>query len=237
MYRCLGKRKNATNSVNFGSVNSIGSDCMLVVSGQAHNWLHICSLALAGVVIISSAFHFWPFDKSKTWQMLCPSNSALLIWILVLTGHFVVKRDPRTYFSLLPHLSVLAYLAINILSIAFAQDSGRAINFTFKLMLIFIGGHFLFSSAVSSMNSFRIVYSLITVALIISVISSMLARIGLISRNFGFFDNPFTWISQVINRPTAKNKANSGTVILGQRYIECAIRPGPPLRRLGLARA
>jgi hypothetical protein len=166
---------------------------MMAAGRQARNRLHVCSLALAGVVIISSAFHFWPFDESKAWQMFCPSNSALLIWILILMVHFVVNRDHWTCLSLLPHLSVLAYLAINVLSVAFAQDSGRAMNFTFKLVLIFIGGHLLFNSAVSSVSSFRIVYGLMTVALIINVFSTLLARIGLISRNFGFFDNPYKY--------------------------------------------
>jgi hypothetical protein len=191
VYNCLEKREKATYSVNVRPVNSNQQDCMMAVDPKMHSWLHVCSLALAGVVIISSAFHFWPFDESKTWQMLYPSNSVLLIWILILMVHFVAKRNHWTFCSLLPHLSVLAYLTINILSVAFAQDSGRAINFTFKLVLMFIGGHLLFSSAVSSVNSFRIVYGLMTVTLIISVISSLLARIGLISRNFGFFDNPY----------------------------------------------
>lgn len=193
MYRCTEKREQTTYSINVWPSNSIEKDHIAEVSQQTHNWLHMCSLPLVGVVVVSSAFHFWPFDESKVWQMLCPANSIVLIWILILMGHLVVKRDYKTYHSLLPHLSILTYLAINILSVAFAQDSNRAINFTVKLMLIFIGGHLLFSSAISSVNSFRIVYGLITIALIISVISSMLARIGLISRNFGFFDDPYKY--------------------------------------------
>lgn len=176
-----------------GLKSAFERDAITPVSRPPHNFLPVCAMVLAGVVIISSAFHFWPFDKSKAWQILCPSNLSMLIWILILTAHFVVKKSHWTCCSSLPHLSVLAYLAINILSIAFAQDSVRAINFTFKLVLIFIGGHLLFSSALSSVNSFRIVYGLMTVALIISVISSLLARIGLISRNFGFFDNPYKY--------------------------------------------
>lgn len=106
VYRCLVKQENATYSVNAGLVDSNQKDCMMVVSQQMHNWLHMCSLALTGVVVISSAFHFWPFDESNAWQLFCPSNSALFIWVLILTGHFVVKRDYWTYYSLLPHLSV-----------------------------------------------------------------------------------------------------------------------------------
>jgi hypothetical protein len=180
-------------SVNVWPSKSIENGCTAAMSQQTHNWLHICSLALAGVVVISSAFHFWPFDKSKAWQILCPANSVLLIWILILMGHLVVKRDYKTYHSLLPHLSILAYLAINILSVAFAQDSNRAVNFTFKLVLIFIGGYLLFSAAISGINSFRVIYGLITVALIISVTFSLLTKIGLISGNFGFFGEPYKY--------------------------------------------
>ena len=193
MHHCLDKREKATFPVNAGTVDSNKKDSMMAAGRQVRNRLHVCSLALAGVVIISSAFHFWPFDENKAWQMICPSNSVLFIWILILTGHFVVKRDHRTYSSLLPHLSVLAYLAINVLSIAFAEDSSRAINFTVKLALIFIGGHLLFNSALSSVSSFRTVYVLMTAALIINVFSSLLARIGLIPGNFGFFDNPYKY--------------------------------------------
>jgi len=88
VYRCLEKREKTANSVNVWPSQSIEKDCTAAVSQQTHNWLHICSLALVGVVVISSAFHFWPFDKSKAWQILCPANSVLLIWILILMGMF-----------------------------------------------------------------------------------------------------------------------------------------------------
>ena len=173
--------------------NAFEKDAITVASRPPHNLLPVCAIVLVGVVMISSAFHFWPFNESKTWQMLCPANSVLLIWILILIGHLFVKRDYKTYRSLLPHLSILAYLTVNIMSVAFAQDSDRAINFTFKLVLVFIGGYLLFSSAISSVNSFRSVYSFIIVALIISVTFSLLAKIELISRNFGFFGEPYKY--------------------------------------------
>ena len=173
--------------------STLERDAITVVSLPPHNLLPVCAIVLVGVVVISSAFHFWPFKESKAWQMLCPANSVLLIWIIILMGHLVVKRDYKTYRSLLPNLSILAYLVINVLSVAFAQDSNRALNFIFKLVLIFIGGYVLFSSAISSVNSFRIVYGLIIVALIISVTFSLLTKIGLLSGSFGFFGEPYKY--------------------------------------------
>jgi hypothetical protein len=153
----------------------------------------VCSLALSGVVIISSAFHFWPFDESKAWQMLYPSNLAVLVWVLILMGYFIVNRDHWILRFSLPHLSVLAYLVINLLSIAFAQDFGRAINFTFKLGLMFVGGYLLFRSAISDVDSLRIIFGLIITAVIISMTSTMFFRFGLHSEKFGFFNNAYKY--------------------------------------------
>jgi len=174
-------------------ISTYGQDNLTTVSQPMSKWLRLCAIALTGVAIVSSALHFWPFDSSKVWQMLCLPNSAVLAWILILTVYFILKRGQWTGTSLLPHLSVFAYLAVNVLSVAFTADLGRAISFIGKLTLMLIGGYMLFSSAISSIKSLCIVYGLATTAILISVAYCLLARFGFGTNNFGFFDNPYKY--------------------------------------------
>jgi O-antigen ligase len=174
-------------------VSTYGQGNLTTVSQPMSKWLRLCAIALTGVAIVSSALHFWPFDSSKAWQMLCLPNSAVLMWILILTVYFFLKRGQGTDTSLLPHLSVFAYLAVNVLSVAFAANSVRAISFAGKLTLMFIGGYVLFSSAIFSTKSLRIIYGLATTATLISVAYCLLARFGFGSNNFGFFDNLYKY--------------------------------------------
>lgn len=176
-----------------GRVTTLEKDTVLVLSQPMSNWAHTTAAVLAGIAIVSSAFHFWPFESSKAWQMLCPPNSAVLVWSLVLVSYFLLKRDRQTVTSLLPHLSVFAYLGVNVLSMAFAPDLSRATSFTAKLALMLIGGYVLFSSAISGTKSLRIVYGLMITAVIISVSYCLITRFGLDSNNFGFYSNAYKY--------------------------------------------
>ncbi len=157
------------------------------------NWIRLCPAVLAGIAIVSSAFHFWPFDNSKLWQMLCPPNSAVLLWGLVLAGCVLLKRRLWPARSLLPHLSVLAYVAVNILAVAFAPDRSRAVNFTLKLTLMLIAGYMLFSSAIYSVKMLRLVYGLVAAAVVLSVSYSLVARLAFDSDGFGFHGNVYKY--------------------------------------------
>lgn len=161
------------------------------------SWILLCAQVLAGMAIITSAFHFWPFENSKTWQMLCPPNAAIILWILVLIGYFLIKRGQWTNTLILPHISVLAYLAVNILSISFAADVGRAVSYTGKLTLMFIGGYMLFSTAIYSFKSLSIVYKLLLVAAIMSITCSLLTRFKFGFNSFGFFGSSYKYGSYV----------------------------------------
>jgi hypothetical protein len=148
---------------------------------------------LAGVAIVSSAFHFWPFEDSKAWQLLCPANLALFLWIAVLVGHVLLQHNRRTITSLLPHVSVFAYLGINVLSAAFAPDPGRALSFTIKLALMLAGGYLLFSAAMSGTKSIRTVFGVTVAAVTVSVSCCLVTRFAFGSENFGFFDNAYKY--------------------------------------------
>ncbi|MHC4647714.1 MAG: O-antigen ligase family protein [Planctomycetota bacterium] len=165
----------------------------VAVGGPAGNWVRVLPAALAGIAIVSSAFHFWPFENSKAWQMLCPANSAVLLWVLVLGVYLLLKRRLGAGESLLPHVSVLAYVGVNVLAVAFAPDLNRAANFTVKLALMLIGGYVLFSSAIYSLKTLRLVYGLATVAVALSVSYCLVARLAFGADDFGFHGSAYKY--------------------------------------------
>lgn len=174
---------------------TLGKDIVAAVSKPMNSdWLQTVAIILAGIAIIASAFHFWPFEDSKIWQLLNPSNLSVLVWILLLAVLFLLKSNRRRkIISLLPHLSVFAYLIVNILSMAFASDWYRTANFTIKLLLILIGGYMLFSWAISSIKSLRLVYGLATAAVIASLSYCFLSRFLFSADKFGFHSNPYKY--------------------------------------------
>jgi hypothetical protein len=174
-------------------VSKLEKDAMTAISRPAHNWVHVCTIVLAGIAIVSSAFHFWPFENSKAWQMLCAPNLVASIGILALVGCVLLKRDRQAAASLLPHVSVFAYLSVNILSIAFASEPGRAAGFTVKLALMLLGGYALFSAAISNIRSLKIFYNLMTAAVIVSVAYCLVARFCLGSKAFGFHGSAYKY--------------------------------------------
>ncbi|MHC4332678.1 MAG: O-antigen ligase family protein [Planctomycetota bacterium] len=144
------------------------------------------AMVLAGAAIIASAFHFWPFEASRAWQVLCPSNLAVLVWMLI-CGMWMLRRETRRKVSwLLPHISVLAYVAINVLSLAFAPELARAINFTMKLALMLIAGYMLLNFALSTEKRLKITYILTAAAAAITIAYCLAARFGAGSETFGF---------------------------------------------------
>jgi len=174
-------------------VSTLEKDAVMAQNQPSGNWLHVCAMVLAGVAIISSAFHSWPFDGSKAWQMLCPPNFVASIWILVLIAYVLLKRDWQTITSLLPHLSVFAYISVNALSIAFASDSNRAVSYTVKLALMMVGGYTLFGSAIFNMRSLKMFYNLMTTAVIISIAYCLVVRFGFGSEKFGFHSSAYKY--------------------------------------------
>lgn len=149
----------------------------------------LLAMILAAVAIVSSAFHFWPFEQSRVWQMLCPSNLAVLIWVLI-CGFWLLRKDARPAVgALLPHVSILVYVAINVLSVAFAPDFGRAASFTTKLTLMLVGGYMLLSCAAGAEKRLQVIYALAATAAWISVSYCLAARFGFGSESFGFHDS------------------------------------------------
>jgi len=155
--------------------------------------MSIIGMTLSAIGILFSSLHFWPFAESKKWQMFCLPNIVVFIWITILVCYFTYRKGKWKHPSLLPHISVLAYLTLNILSIAFANDTERAINFTAKLTLMLIGGYTLFNAAISGKVTLRLIYILACSAVSLSVFYCFLERFILGNTTFGFFDNPYKY--------------------------------------------
>lgn len=168
-------------------------DTVAATNQSKGNLRRVCAVMLAGIAILSSAFHFWPLENSKVWQMLSLSNMAIILWVLVLTSFILLRRCQLPSISILPHVSVFAYVTINILSVAFAPDLNRATNFTIKLTLMLVAGFTLFSSAVFSKASLRLVYGLATVAVMISISYCLTSRFVFLSGKFGFHNNAYKY--------------------------------------------
>ena len=84
---------------------------------------------LAGVAVAWSALQFWPLADSRTWQLLYPANAMPLAWTAVLLACVALRRRWITVGVLLPHVSVLAFLAVCLLSTAFAREASRAVSY------------------------------------------------------------------------------------------------------------
>jgi MFS family permease len=157
------------------------------------NYLYYSAVILAGVIIFSSAFHFWPFEDNKVWQLLCPSNLAVLIWTVILSFGFVISMRKKLIQNHLPHISIFAYLLVNMLSLAFSPDLFRFAVFVIKVILMFIGGYTLFSFTLSNRSGRAILYLVATISLFISIAYCITARFLFNHTDFGFFGSGYKY--------------------------------------------
>jgi hypothetical protein len=155
--------------------------------------MQIIAATCAGIAIIVSAFHFWPFENNKAWQMFSPQNSSVLAWSLFLAMLFLLNYNRHQIIALMPHLSVFSYLGINVLSMMFASDMTRTAGFTIKLALTVIGGYMLFNSAIFSTKSLRLIYAMATAAMIISLSACLAVRFWFGCDKFGFHINAYKY--------------------------------------------
>lgn len=153
-------------------------------------WLRRTYLVLASVTIIASAFHFWPFQQSRMWQMLNFTNLACILSVIAAACFAMTGKVRHCFRHALPHISVFAYLVINLLSIAFANEFSRSAGFTVKLVLVLVGGFTMFSLAAANERVLKTLYRLVVVAASISVAYCLFARFVQNTGYFGFHVNP-----------------------------------------------
>ncbi len=150
------------------------------------------ALILSVTAIFFSAFGFWPYEDNKLWRMFCVPNTAVVFWVLIL-GVLLVRARSSEFLSVIPHVSVLAYFSVNIVSIAFAGDISRAVSFTSKLGLILLGGYALLGAGLYSRAAVKIVYLAATFAVTICIGYCLLGRYFLGCDGFGFFYSGLTY--------------------------------------------
>ena len=151
------------------------------------------ALILSVTAIFFSAFGFWPYEDNKLWRMFCVPNFAVVLWVLIISGLLLVRGRHLEVFTVMPHVSVLAYLTVNIVSIAFAGDISRSLSFTSKLGLILLGGYALLGAGLYSRTAVKIVYVVATLAVTVCIGYCLLGRYFFGSDGFGFFDSGFTY--------------------------------------------
>jgi hypothetical protein len=154
---------------------------------------HRLALVLASGAIVLSALHFWPFEHSRIWQMVLLPNLAAALWVVLAVGYMLWQRRPEVMTDSMPHVSVLAFLVICLLSSAFARDPGRAFVYSAKSCLAFVGGYILVHSATTNWESMRVLYGTATVALAIAVSSCLMTRYVFGLDRFGFHGSEYKY--------------------------------------------
>lgn len=152
--------------------------------------LRIFALPLAVVALLGSAFHFWPFEDNKLWQLLCPANLSVMLWVVIIIIYYIVSWNKQRVKTPVPHISVIAYVAVNILSLAFSPDLTRSLIFVVKLSLILFGAYSLLSCAINNERQLKHIYYMALFALLISLSYSLVVRFTLEQDTFGFHQNP-----------------------------------------------
>jgi len=150
-------------------------------------------LGLSIVAILTASFHFWPFDESKVWQMLNIANLCCLAGVAILVIsviHCKVKQQRTTW---LPHISVWAYILINVLSLTCADTLGRPLNYTLKLSMVLLGGYSLFRLAGTTYNGIRLMFRTLIVSVLLIIGSCLYFRLAVDDNHFGFYRNVFKY--------------------------------------------
>lgn len=154
-------------------------------------------MILAGFAILASALHFWPFEDSKAWQIFNVPNLCCGIAVVFAAILFITPKCRDTVLSYMPHVSILAYLVINVLSISIADNLSRPLNYTLKLGLVFIGGTVLFQKALSKPERLKQFYILIAAAVSISILACIYTRLAFDPGQFGFHGNVFKYATYI----------------------------------------
>ncbi len=169
------------------------SDVNKLIAEYECKWKSLFFVSLAAAVVLASAFHFWPFEDSKAWQMLNIPNLCCGIAIAFAAVLLIIQKSRNTVLSYVPHVSILAYLAINILSVSIADTLSRPVNYTIKLALVLIGGLFLFQKSLSKPKVLTLFYILISIAVSLSILACIYIRLAFDPKQFGLHDNVFKY--------------------------------------------
>jgi hypothetical protein len=169
----------------------------LILYDKAVNKTEPLFLSLAVITIIASAFHFWPFEHDKNWQMINIQTVCCAIAVILAVILYIAKRKRSEILPFLPHVSVFIYLIINIISTAYADNLERPMNYNIKLILVFLGGMFLFQKALANGKNLIVIYNVIIMTTFISVAACLYMRLTGDGNRFGFHENVFKYGSYI----------------------------------------
>jgi hypothetical protein len=164
-----------------------------VLPDEIYSRKDVFSITLAGIAILFLALHFWPFENSKYWQSFNIPNICCAVVLIITTLLAISKEYRRHLFAFIPHISIIAYLAINLLSISIADSLTRPLNYTLKIILALSGGFFLFQKALSKPKAIPLFYILTAIAVSISILACVYTRLGCDPKQFGFHGNVFKY--------------------------------------------
>ncbi len=145
------------------------------------------------IVAFASGLHFWPLEQRRMWQLAGPVNSALAVWWLLLAFDAATRRRWAPIRARLPHVSVIAYVAISALSIAVAPDRSRAVVYVGKLSVVCFGAYTLVLAATTSWRGATRVYGVLTASAFVCVGYCIVMRWGPGRSDWGFFANPLKY--------------------------------------------
>ena len=151
------------------------------------------AFALSIVVVIATAVHFWPFENVRAWQLTGVINSVVCVWLVLLGRRIAMARSLQPLRSHLPHVSLLAFLAVCVLSMASAPDTGRAGRSIVKIVLAIIGGYALFSHAVLDERRLDRLVLVAGCALSACVGYCLFSRWAIGQDGFGFFGSAYKY--------------------------------------------
>ena len=148
-------------------------------------------VALGIIAIIASAFHFWPLEEMSFWKLVNLTNLSILLGVVIYVAFTYNNKDLKL--SLLPPVSVWAYIAFHFLSIAYAETFSRPIIYSIKILLVFAGGYLFFMQAFQNKKMLAYVPRVIIAAVIISIGSAIYFQHVFRVSEGGFFGSRYKY--------------------------------------------
>jgi len=144
---------------------------------------------LAMAIVLSLAMHFWPLEENRCWEMFAPQNALLYLAILCMVLATLSLRVRVGIGAFLPHVGILSFVAVSMLSSASSLHLLRSLTFTAKLAVWLIGGSMLFGLALRRESLPRWFLLAGAAAVAIAIGYSLIARQWLGLETYGFFAN------------------------------------------------
>lgn len=157
------------------------------------DFFQVSMLAVALWTVLTLGLHLWPFEGSRSLEILAPVNLGIMLWVPLAGTAAILSRQKRQLIRKnLPDASIWALLAIAAMSLIFSPHVSQSATSLIKLVLMYVGGFTLFHMTCSREGWAN---RICTTALV-SVCISMAVSVGWRSlgrEGLGFFGNPYKY--------------------------------------------